>query len=75
MEPPGTAPGSDPLITGAFIAIVRANPNNPNIGLRRLTCKTGPTNAGLRPVDSRNWTNCPFEKAEFPNLSVLGGKP
>ena len=23
MEPPGTAPGSDPLITGAFIAIVR----------------------------------------------------
>ena len=22
MEPPGTAPGSDPLITGAFIAIV-----------------------------------------------------
>ena len=32
MEPPGTAPGSDPFITGAFIAIVRANPNTPNIG-------------------------------------------
>jgi len=23
VEPPGTAPGSDPLITSAFIAIVR----------------------------------------------------
>ena len=32
VEPPGTAPGSDPLITGAFIAIVRANPNTPDIG-------------------------------------------
>jgi hypothetical protein len=32
VEPPGTAPGSDPFITGAFIAIVRANPNSFNIG-------------------------------------------
>ena len=32
VEPPGTAPGSDPIITGAFIAIVRANPNIPDIG-------------------------------------------
>ena len=32
MEPPGTAPGSDPLIPGAFIAIVRANPNTTDIG-------------------------------------------
>ena len=32
VEPPGIAPGSGPLITGAFIAIVRANPDRPNIG-------------------------------------------
>ena len=32
MESPGTAPGSDPIITGAFIAIVRASPNKTNIG-------------------------------------------
>lgn len=32
VEPPGTAPGSDPLIPGAFIAIVRANPNTTDIG-------------------------------------------
>jgi len=32
VEPPGIAPGSGPLITSAFIAIVRANPNSPNIG-------------------------------------------
>ena len=27
MEPPGTAPGSEPPITGAFIAIVRVAPD------------------------------------------------
>ena len=32
VEPPGIAPGSGPLITSAFIAIVRANPNETNIG-------------------------------------------
>ena len=32
VEPPGIAPGSGPLITSAFIAIVRANPNKSNIG-------------------------------------------
>ena len=32
VEPPGIAPGSGPLITSAFIAIVRANPDTPNIG-------------------------------------------
>ena len=32
VEPPGIAPGSGPLITGAFIAIVRANPDMTNIG-------------------------------------------
>lgn len=35
MESPGTAPGSDPLITCAFMSIVRANPNGLNIGSRR----------------------------------------
>ena len=32
MESPGTAPGSDPLITCAFMSIVRANPDASNIG-------------------------------------------
>lgn len=32
VESPGTAPGSEPFITGAFIAIVRASPNKLNIG-------------------------------------------
>ena len=27
MEPPGTAPGSEPIITGAFIAIVGVAPD------------------------------------------------
>ena len=27
MEPPGTAPGSEPIITGAFIAIVGVTPD------------------------------------------------
>ena len=32
VEPPGIAPGSGPLIAGAFIAIVGANPDRTNIG-------------------------------------------
>jgi len=32
VEPPGIAPGSSPLITSAFIAIVRASPDPTNIG-------------------------------------------
>ena len=32
VESPGTAPGSEPFITGAFIAIVQASPDNFNIG-------------------------------------------
>lgn len=32
VESPGTAPGSDPLITCAFITIVRVTPDNANIG-------------------------------------------
>ena len=34
VEPPGIAPGSGSLITRAFIAIVRANPDTINIGER-----------------------------------------
>jgi len=40
VEPPGTAPGSDPLIMGAFIAIVRANPDRSNIGREGESRKT-----------------------------------
>ncbi len=32
VEPPGIAPGSGPLITSAFIAIVRPKPDRSNIG-------------------------------------------
>ena len=32
VEAPGTAPGSSPLITQPFIAIVRASPDRPYIG-------------------------------------------
>ena len=41
MEPPGIAPGSDPLIARGFIAIVfGANPGDrPNIGAKRLRGK------------------------------------
>src|SRR5688572_19179241 len=50
VEPPGIAPGSGPLITGAFIAIVRANPDRRNIGVSVPSSKgadvTGPTARG-----------------------------
>ncbi len=39
VEPPGTAPGSDPVITCAFMSIVRANPNEANIGGQGAGCK------------------------------------
>jgi len=32
VESPGTAPGSEPFIMGAFIAIVRVAPDRVNIG-------------------------------------------
>ena len=32
VEPPGTAPGSDPLILCAFMPIVRVAPDRDNIG-------------------------------------------
>ena len=47
MESPGTAPGSEPRITGAFIAIFLVSQNIPNIGAglglrkRRLTVCSG----------------------------------
>ena len=39
VEPPGIAPGSGPLITSAFIAIVRPKPDRTNIGASRPTSK------------------------------------
>ena len=40
VEPPGIAPGSGPLITSAFIAIVRPKPDRTNIGASRPTSKS-----------------------------------
>ena len=37
VEPPGTAPGSDPLITSAFMSIVPKD--TPNLGLAGARCK------------------------------------
>ena len=39
VEPPGTAPGSEPIITGAFIAIVGVAPDRVNIGGGGWGCK------------------------------------
>lgn len=52
VESPGTAPGSEPCITGAFIAIVRANPNSLNIGAVPRRCK------GLGKGKFRSQTGC-----------------
>ena len=46
VEPPGIAPGSGSLITRAFIAIVRANPDTGNIGAIRRVLKGLATRAG-----------------------------
>jgi hypothetical protein len=45
VESPGTAPGSEPRITGAFIAIVPVARNKANIGAGWMRCKRfgGPT--------------------------------
>ena len=48
MEPPGTAPGSEPSITGAFIAIVRVAPGKGNIGAAGAGCKAGVAAAAAR---------------------------
>jgi len=47
VEPPGIAPGSGPLITSAFIAIVRANPDGTYIGPSNPDSKSAPV-AGWR---------------------------
>ena len=39
MESPGTAPGSEPRITGAFIAIFPVARNRFNIGTGQVLCK------------------------------------
>ena len=39
VESPGTAPGSEPRITGAFIAIVTVARDRSNIGARLGRCK------------------------------------
>ena len=39
MESPGTAPGSEPRITGAFIAIFPVARNKVNIGAGSSPCK------------------------------------
>ena len=39
MESPGTAPGSEPRITGAFIAIFPVTRNRSNIGAGWGLCK------------------------------------
>ena len=41
VEPPGTAPGSDPLITCAFMSIVGANPDSADVGRRAGADKGG----------------------------------
>ena len=41
VESPGTAPGSEPIITGAFIAIVGVAPDRVNIGVRQGARKVG----------------------------------
>ena len=39
VESPGTAPGSEPFIMGAFIAIFRVAPDTINIGPDAAGCK------------------------------------
>ena len=41
MESPGTAPGSDPIITCAFMSIVGANPDSADVGRRAGADKGG----------------------------------
>ena len=53
VEPPGIAPGSGPLITGAFIAIVRANPDMTDIGSQPSRSKGAASSASILQRDSR----------------------
>ena len=41
VEPPGTAPGSDPIITSAFMSIAPVARGMTNIGARKRPRKTG----------------------------------
>ena len=65
VEPPGTAPGSDPVIPCAFMSIVRANPNRLNIGAGRGGCKGGAAvgkgggaRGALSRARGRLWRDC-----------------
>ena len=62
MEPPGTAPGSDPRITGAFIAIVTVARDPLNIGVWRAGRKrrTGKPKENARRFPSGRWTGDPL---------------
>ena len=70
MEPPGTAPGSDPRITGAFIAIVRVAPNTINIGAgrsrRKHACPDGPQFVSGAQNGAMGMTKTPGERAGPP---------
>ena len=50
MEPPGTAPGSEPIITGAFIAIVGVAPDKGQYRGRERGVQ-----GWLSTVDKRGW--------------------
>ena len=65
VEPPGIAPGSGPLITSAFIAIVRPKPDQRNIGAavchskRRIALRRGSTPAsGFGTTSTDVWRSC-----------------
>ena len=65
VEPPGIAPGSGPLITSAFIAIVRPKPDRTNIGAavrhskRRIALRRGSTPAsGFGTTSTDAWRSC-----------------
>ena len=62
VEPPGIAPGSGPLITSAFIAIVRPKPDQTNIGTavrhskRRIALRRGASPAsGFETTSTDVW--------------------
>ena len=63
VEPPGIAPGSGPLITGAFIAIVRPKPDEGNIGVAWAVSKPRRQAPGSRSQSGvwfRNQVSCRF---------------
>ena len=60
VESPGTAPGSDPLITCAFITIVRVAPDKTNIGAdaRRLKAADDVAQRKTPPGKGRRFLYC-----------------